>query len=119
MITDTTVATAAYSDGTDLFLMVGNDIVKWQGSSTKKTYLWRSKVERTPLVNMGRAQVFADGALTFRLYAGGLLKHTQAVTDSGEFPLPAGYLADEWHVEMEGSATVREYAVAETSEDLA
>lgn len=119
VITDTTVATAAYSDGTDLFLVVAGTIVKWQGDTTKKTYLWRSRVERTQLTNHARAQVFADAAMTFRLYAGGVLKHTQSVTSVDEFPLPSGFLADEWYVELEGTATVREYAVGEVSEEMA
>ena len=119
MITDTTVATAAYSDGTDLYLMVGSNIVKWGGAGTSKTYLWRGKVERTQPTNHARAQVFADGLVTLRLYAGGVLKHTQTVTSSAEFPLPSGFLADEWYVELEGTATVREFAVGEVSEELA
>lgn len=119
VITDNTVATAAYSDGTDLYLMVGSNIVKWGGAGTSKTYLWRSKVERTQPTNHARAQVFADGLVTLRLYAGGVLKHTQTVADSDEFPLPSGFLADEWYVELEGTATVREFAVGEVSEELA
>jgi hypothetical protein len=51
--------------------------------------------------------------ITFRLYADGVLKHTQVVTDDEPFSLPGGYLSNIYSVEIESALPVTRVSVAE------
>ena len=64
------------------------------------------------------AQVKAAGTVTARFYADNVLRHTQTVTNENPFRLPAGFLANEWQFELEGTAEVFSLAVAETMREL-
>lgn len=102
-----------------LYLQVGDDIVQWNAGSAK-TYTWRSKelVAERPL-NMGAAQVKAASyPLTLKVYADGVLKHTQSVTNANPFRLPAGFLAETWELEITGTVQVHEAVIAETIQEL-
>ncbi len=107
-----------------LYFTDGSNIFEWEGttSSGLKTFRWRSAKHRFPkLVNLGAAMVEADSfaSLTFRLYADGVLKHTQTVADGKPFRLPGGYLSNLYQVELEGTDTVTGVSIAETIFDLA
>ena len=113
--------TAGYYDAKSdiLYLAQGQNIVRYdQGSSL--TYLWRSKV--FPMVyqqNLSFGQVLADGyPVTFRLYAGGALRHTQTVQDNQPFRLPSGYRTRFHEFEVEGTATIIEVLLASSSAEL-
>jgi hypothetical protein len=117
----TTAVTAGYYDAKSdiLYLAQGQNIVRYdQGSSL--TYLWRSKV--FPMVyqqNLSFGQVLADGyPVTFRLYAGGALRHTQTVQDNQPFRLPSGYRTRFHEFEVEGTATIIEVLLASSSAEL-
>ncbi len=115
-------ATAGYEDKNlgALFLQVGDDIVKWQGGATYRTAKWRSKLylTRAPS-NYGAAKVEAYSyPVTFRLYADGALKHTEAVANNLPFVLPSNYLANRWEVEIEGTAKVRYVVMAASVGDV-
>lgn len=56
--------------------------------------------------------------ITFRLYADGVLKHTQIVTDDEPFRLPGGYLSNIYSVELEGGMPVTRVSVAENIFEL-
>ena len=115
-------ATAAFTDRlTDtLYLQVGNDIVAWNGGATKKTMTWRGKLNVLPVpVNMGVAQVFSGTyPVTFKLYAEGVLKHTETVVGRSPFRMPGGYLADRYEVELSGANAITGFFVAETMQEL-
>lgn len=106
-------ATAAYNDPLKgaLYLCVGNNIQKWD-SGSNLTALWRSKVYRGSPRNFSCARVIATGTVTCRVYADGVLRHTQTVTSQEPFRLPAGFLAREWEIEVEGTANISRVMMA-------
>lgn len=114
-------ATAAWSDPlTDtLYLQVGNDIVSWN-TGAALTYTWKSKQFDLPKpINPGLGQVFAKSyPCTMKLYADGVLKHTQTVSSNLPFPLPSGYLPDMVEVEVTGAAEIKRISIVETIDDL-
>ena len=114
-------ATAGYSNPAtgDLYLVVGGNIVKFDGSSAK-TYTWKSKPFRASKpTNFAAMQVDADSyPVTAKVYADGVLKHTETVADGYPFRLPSGFVADEWEVELTGSAIVNTVVLASTMKEL-
>ena len=57
--------------------------------------------------------------LVFNLYADGVLKHTQTVTDSTPFRLPSGYHAQTFQIEVSSTAPIQGVAVAHSMQELA
>ena len=55
---------------------------------------------------------------TLKLYADGVLKHTQTVTDGEVFRLPSGYKASEFEVEVSGSVPINEMCVYESAGEI-
>ena len=107
-----------------LYYTDGSDIFEWEGSgnSALKTFVWKSAKHRFPrLVNLGAAMVEADSYadLTFKLYADGVLKHTQTVLNGKPFRLPGGYLSNIYQAYLTGTDTVTGVSIAETIFDLA
>jgi hypothetical protein len=102
-----------------LYLSDGTNRTVWDGGD-EMTYTWRSKMFAFPyLVNLAFARVVADAyPVTFRLYANGVLRHTRTVANDNEFRLPAGYLADRYYVELEGTADISAVFVGEAVEDV-
>jgi hypothetical protein len=98
--------TAVFVDAvTDkLYLQVGANIVSWETNvASPLTISWKSgiKVMNGPIPSAGVAQVRAAGyPITFKLYADGVLKHTQAVANNAPFRLPGGFYAEEYQVEV-------------------
>lgn len=118
-----TYATAGFADlvQDNLYLKVGTNIVKWNANSTQLSYTWRSAIFETPTpLNFGHAQVSAKTyPATFRLYADGVLKHTETVANNDPFKLPSGYRARYHEVEISGTAEVLSVAVAQSVQELA
>ena len=105
-----------------LYLVQGgasNSVVRWNAGAPM-AYTWRSKKFRLPhATNFSCAQVLADAyPVTIRIYADGVLRHTQNVMGHNVFRLPAGFLSDEWEVEITGSSTVRAVYLAESVAEL-
>ena len=117
-----TYATAGYSDLLQdaLYLKVGTNIVKWNSDTTRMSYTWRSAVfEMGSPMNPACAQVVAKAyPATFKLYADGVLKHTQTVTTSDPFWLPSGYRARYLEIEISGTAEVLAVHVASSPQEL-
>lgn len=110
-------ATAAYVDPrrNELFLQVGNNIVKFE-AGTPLTARRRSRELVTPLVTMCAGRVVSTAyPVTYRLFADGVLRHTQIVNNRQAFPMPAGYTARSWswEVEFTGDARIQEGGFAE------
>lgn len=114
--------TATYNDiRTDsLYIVDGSNVKKWDGSNTSLTYSWKSKIFLAPRPeNMGVGQVFAEAyPVTFKLYADGVLKHTQTVANDKAFKLPSGYKAKEFEVVVEGTTTINSIYIASTAAEL-
>lgn len=112
--------TGAYVDPQrdHLYVIAGNEVHRFDAGDPR-TFKWRSKIYTTgrPL-NFGAAQARADGAVTLRFYADGVLKHTQVVSSRDPFRLPPGFLADEWEVEAEGTGELYWLAFAESMKEL-
>lgn len=117
--------TAAYADPiTDtLYLQVGANIVAWDSSpiATFAEMRWRSKifVAPHPIAGPGVAHVRAKAyPVTLNLYADGLLKHSQTVTSSNPFRLPAGYHFEEYEIEIRSFNEIYSAVVASTMAEL-
>ena len=117
-----TYATAGYSDLLQdaLYLKIGTNIVKWNADATRMSYTWKSAVfEMASPTNPGCAQVIAKTyPATFKLYADGVLKHTQTVADANPFWLPSGYRARYLEIEISGTAEVLSVHVASSPQEL-
>jgi hypothetical protein len=117
-----TYATAGYSDLLQdaLYLKIGTDIVRWNAGSIRMTYTWKSAIfEMGSPMNPACAQVVAKTyPATFKLYADGVLKHTQTVANAEPFWLPSGYRARYLEVEISGTAEVLSVHVASSPQEL-
>lgn len=105
----------------NLYLLISGAVKKWNGSSTELSYTWKSKKYVSPKpVNMAVAQVAAEdyNDVTLKLYADGVLKHTETITNGNAFRLPAGYLAKNWEIELTGKSRVTEAFIAESIREL-
>ena len=116
-------ATASFVDMVQdaLFVAIGDRVHKWESAGTKLTYTWKSRLWQTPQeVNFSAAQVIAEDYtdVSFKLYANGSLVHTEAVTSDLPFRLPSGFLATRFEIELTGTSTVLQAAMAESMEEL-
>ena len=116
-------ATAGYNDlaSDALFLMVGSNIVKFEGNSTSLTFTWKSKKFMLPRhCNFSCAIVQANSysSLTAKFYADSVLKHTQTVTTNSPFRLPGGFLSKVWEFELSGTDAVTEMHIATSIAEL-
>jgi hypothetical protein len=98
----------------------GSSIKKWDAGAAM-TCRARSKQFQAPHpMNFGAAEVTADAyPVTFRLFADGVLKHTQSVTGRNPFRLPSGFLAQDWQIEIEGASAVQGVAIGTSIAELA
>lgn len=116
-----TAVTAGYADprSDTLYLAQGTNIVRFNAGSAL-TYTWRSKTFRTPSpMNFGAAMVISAAyPVTFKVYAGGTLRHTQTVADARAFRLPSGYREFDWAFEVSGTADVSQISVATSIAEL-
>jgi len=95
-------------------------LYRW-GTGATGTATWKSKRFRTPMpVSMAAARVIAESytSVTCKVYADGVLKHTQTVTSRDPFRLPAGFLAHFWEIEIITTSTVIDVAVATAMREL-
>ena len=102
-----------------LYVLSGAHVAKWDAGAAM-TYFSRSKPFRQGVpINFAAAVVVANAyPVIFRLYADGVLKHTQTVADRNPFRLPSGYRAFEFQIELEGSNPVQDAAIATSIEEL-
>lgn len=119
----TTYATAGHVDllSDSLYLVVSGSLVKWEGNSTLLTHTWKSKTWELPRhTNLAWGQVTAKSyaSLTCKVYADGVLKHTQTVTSNDPFRLPSGFLARDWELELSGTDTVTSAYLANSITEL-
>lgn len=102
-----------------LYVLDGANVQKWDAGASM-TVRFRSKLFTLPdPLNLACGAVLADAyPLTLRVYADGTLKHTQTVANRNPFWLPSGFLAQDWQVEVEGTAAVQAVALASSMGEL-
>lgn len=102
-----------------LYVLDNNQVKRWD-AGTLMTYRARSKVFRAPQpLNFAAAEVVADSyPVTFRVFADGVLKHTQTVQGRSPFRLPAGFMALDWQMELQGDDAVQGVAMATSMQEL-
>lgn len=81
-------------------------------------YTWLSAKALTVGESSGPGEG-GGGVITFKLYADGVLKHTQDVISAEPFRLPGGYLSNIYSVEITGTQPVTRVSVAESIFELA
>jgi hypothetical protein len=103
-----------------LYVLSGTNVQKWDAGALM-TARFRSKEFRLPRpLNFACAEVVASSyPLTFRLFADGVLRHTQTVGGRDPFRLPSGYMALDWQVEIEGTPAVQNVAIATSMAEIA
>jgi hypothetical protein len=103
-----------------LYVLSGTNVQKWDAGSPF-TFVARSKVYKRPFpTNFGVAEVIASAyPVTFRLFADGVLKHTQTVLGRDPFRLPSGFRAFDFQIELEGTNAIQGCAVASEMKELA
>ena len=117
-------AIAGYNDleNDELYLVVGTSLVKFNTGSLAN-FTWKSKKYYSPKpANLAVGRVNCDSYSpnpTMKLYADGALKHTQTVTNGDLFPLPSGYKANEFEIQLEGSVAINEVCVYESAREAA
>jgi hypothetical protein len=119
---DTGYATTHFDELRDqLYVLNSTSVQKWDAAATSMTVTFRSKVFRMPRpLCFACAEVVADAyPVTFRLYADGVLKHTQTVANRNPFRLPAGFMAMDWQIELQGATAVQGMAMAGSMTELA
>jgi hypothetical protein len=127
-----------------LYGLSGANIQRFDGSTTPLTYRFRSKVFRAPQpINFSGLEVQADAyPVTVKVDALDLssstvtsvsqrlgarvsapsatsLRYTVSVTGPEAQRLPAGFLAQQWQIELEGTSPVQSVALATSVEELA
>lgn len=126
LVRTTVHATAAYSDrlAKSLFLQVGADIVRWDEGGSDLTYTWRSKefvTGRPTALTVARVLAANYTSLTFKLYADGVLVHTESVSNGKPFRMPRDYAAGKaraFQFELTGTSPVKQVDIAENVSEL-
>ena len=117
-------ATAGFSDleNDELYLVVGGSVVKFGEGASFLDFIWRGKKFYSPRpINPAVAKIDCDSyspSPVFKLYADGVLKHTETVTSASIFRLPSGYKANEFEFEITGSVPVNEVCLYESAEEI-
>ena len=98
-----------------LYILQDGFVYEWDAGGAM-TFLWRSGIIRSALTNPSRARIqFRDAApaegVTLNVYADGVLVMSELIGDNAELPMPAGYLAEHWELELTGKDTVDEVHV--------
>lgn len=114
-----TYAKAAYVDPrTDsLYLVVNNQIVKWNAGAANMTAVWRSKTFQKSASGYAGAKVEASGSVTFRHYRNGVVKQTRTVASSDPFNL-AGGRCNQDAFEIEGAVVITRLVASNSRKDL-
>tara|TARA_R110002153_G_scaffold249910_1_gene406464 strand:+ start:910 stop:2583 length:1674 start_codon:yes stop_codon:yes gene_type:complete len=116
-------ATAGFNDleNDELYLVVSGSVVKF-AEGVALNFKWRTKKFHTPRpFNPAIGKVDCDTyspSPVMKIYADGVLKHTQTVTSSDTFRLPSGYKAKEFEVEVTGSVAINEMCVYESASEI-
>lgn len=104
----------------DTLFMVKNGVIRKFNAGAAKTFTWRG---RKVLANLRPAPKCAKVEataypVTMKLFADGVLKHTQSVASSAVFRLPNGYRARHLEIELSGTQPITYAGMADTPEEF-
>jgi hypothetical protein len=104
-----------------LYVLDGTNVRRWDAGASGMTWRFRSKLHRAPRpLCFAAGEVSADAyPVTMRVWGDGVLRHTQTVANRQAFRLPAGFMAVEWQIELEGTGAVQSAAIATSIAELA
>jgi hypothetical protein len=115
------IATAAYVDKVnDTLFMAKDGVIRKFNAGTAKTFTWRSRMvlaNKRPAPKCAKVEALAY-PVTFKLFADGVLKHTQTVASSAVFRLPCGYRARHVEIELSGTQPIMYAGLADTPEEF-
>ena len=119
VFTDVSAACGHYSPQEDaLYVANGSQLQKW-ATGTELTYTWKSKTFESPKpMNLGALSVACVGTVTVKVYGDDVLRATVVCTNDTLSRLPAGYIAAEWRIELEGTAHVDYVKLATSVKEL-
>ena len=103
-----------------LYVLDGVNVQKFD-AGTAKTVTFKSKLfhQPKPVPGFACAEVVAESyPVTFKLYADGVLKHTQTVASTLPFRLPGGYRAQDFQIEVSTTGAVQMVAMAHSMQEL-
>jgi hypothetical protein len=92
-----------------LYIATAAGVKAWAGDTANRTLTWKSKqtpADRMGLIRSGRIR--AEGNVTLKLYADGILVHTETVTSSAEFRLALLDGARLWEFQVESAYAIDE-----------
>lgn len=126
---DTGYAAAFFDELNDtLYVLDGTNVKKWDAGASMMTATFKSKVFHTARpTNMGWLEVTAttypvDVTVTAKWYdSTGTLRtntETRSVPSSNPISLKAGFLADQWQIEVSTAGAVQGIVLAETMAEL-
>ena len=111
-------------DNDKLYVVSGQTLSEWESDAVNNmTVRWKSGIIIAPYPTCpGAGQVIGQhdvsNPTTFKLYANGVLKHTENVTSDDPFRLPSGYFETDFEVEVSGTRQIDEVLVANTMPEL-
>lgn len=102
-----------------LYVLSGSNVQKWDAGSAM-THTFKSKLFRLQgPASFCWGQVNADAfPVTLKVYADGVLKHTETVASKLPFRLPSGFMAVEWQFEVTGTTAVQSVALAQSLREV-
>jgi hypothetical protein len=104
-----------------LYLLTSaSTIAKWDESSSKIPYEWKSKPVYTPRpVNMAAAKIISDDyPVAIEFWVDDVRRFTRVVGSINAFRLPGGFRGEKFEVVIEGTNRVSEVAMATTMNEL-
>ena len=119
VFTDVDANCGHYSPQEDaLYVANGSQLQKW-ATGTELSYTWKSKTFESPKpMNLSAMSVACLGTVTVKVYGDDVLRATVVCTDDTLSRLPAGYIASEWRIELEGTAHVDYVKLATSVKEL-
>ena len=116
-------ADAVYVDDLSgrMYVLQGTSIKRWDAGAALTT-TFRSKLFQLqrPMPAFGCAELVATTfPATLKLYADGVLQHTETVTSMEPFRLPSGYHMFTFQIEVSTAGDVQSVAVAHSIQELA
>lgn len=117
-------ATAGFTDSINdaLYLVdsVSGDIVEWNAiGQPNLSGTWKSKKYIGSPTNYAAMKINAlNYPVTAKVFADGVLKHTQQVLNSGVFRLPSGFMAETWEIELTGVNAIQSIQMATSVAEL-
>jgi len=117
-------ATAGFTDKVNdaLYLVdsASGNIVEWNAIGQPSLIsTWKSKKYIGSPKNYSSMKITAlNYPVTAKVFADGILKHTQQVQSGGVFRLPSGFLAETWEIEVSGTNAIQSIQMATSVAEL-